>query len=284
MAVQKLDQTSLSPFLKWAGGKRALLSEILPRLMPISGRYFEPFLGAGAVLLSMPSGTERLASDVNVELIETYEVIRDEPEQLIQHLSEFQNTKESFLEIRSWDRLPEFRDVPKVKRAARFIFLNKTCFNGLHRVNSKGQFNVPFGNYANPRIFDPQHIRKLSTSFGSDFYLSSSGYLDLTAKVRAGDTVYFDPPYDPISATSSFVGYNEASFNRDDQIKLRDEAVRLIELGAKVLLSNADTPFIRTIYGDLDIFEVEQVSVNRAISANASSRRVVSEVLIRNAS
>jgi DNA adenine methylase len=270
------------PFLKWAGGKRALLPKILPRIPDFDGRYFEPFLGAGAVFFSIDADRPKVINDFNSDLIETYRVIRDQLPALIKELSSHENSKEHFLEVRAWDRQPNFGKLSPIKKAARFIYLNKTCFNGLYRVNSDGFFNVPFGNYKRPNYLDTENLEAVSNFLKGNVEMSVGSYLDSTRNATKQDFVYFDPPYDPISSTSSFVSYQNAGFGKQDQTDLRDEVLRLTRKGVPVLLSNSSTPFIRSLYGDKGIFKIEVVSVNRAISASAEGRKPVSEVLINN--
>jgi DNA adenine methylase len=284
-----VSETPIRPFLKWAGGKRALLPEILPRVPRFNGNYIEPFLGAGAVLFAMPVETKKIANDFNHDLIEVYETIRDFRDELLNELGRHKNTKEYFLEVRAWDRKDDFIRRTPVERAARFIFLNRTCFNGLYRVNSKGQFNVPFGNYNKPdwvltkTISDASAFLNHKQKSGSfTTTLRSGDYRDSTVMAKKDDFVYLDPPYDPVNATSSFVAYQSDGFGRDDQIALRDEVVRLTGLGIPVLLSNSDTTFIREIYGDETHFDIDFVKVSRAIGASSSSRSKASEVLINN--
>lgn len=270
------------PFLKWAGGKRALLPEILPKIPKFSGRYFEPFLGAGAVFFSMDFEKPKVINDCNSDLIETYIVIRDKLPALLRELEKHENSKQHFLEVRGWDRTANFHLLSPVKRAARFIYLNKTCFNGLYRVNSQGHFNVPFGNYKRPNYLDVENLKAVSQFLKGNVALSVGSYLESTKKASKRDFVYFDPPYDPVSATSSFVAYQDAGFSREDQAQLRDEVLRLTEKGVPILLSNSSTPFIRSLYADKSVFKVETVSVNRAISASSAGRKSVSEVLVSN--
>ena len=284
-----MTDSPIRPFLKWAGGKRALLPEILPRIPRYDGRYIEPFLGAGAVMFAMPVQTAKIANDFNQDLIEVYETIRDFRDELLHELGRHKSTKEHFLEVRAWDRKDDFVRRTPVERAARFIFLNRTCFNGLYRVNSKGQFNVPFGNYNKPdwvltkTISDASAFLNHKQKNGSfTTTLRSGDYRDSTALATKGDFVYLDPPYDPANATSSFVAYQSDGFGRDDQIALRDELARLTGLGIPVLLSNSDTTFIREIYGDESLFRIDFVKVSRAIGASANSRSKASEVLINN--
>jgi DNA adenine methylase len=277
------------PFLKWAGGKRALLPEIQSRIPDFRGKYIEPFLGAGAVFLSRPTEQSKLVNDFNSDLIEVYLVIRDQPKELLEELRSHTNSQEHFLEVRSWDRSPEFKnETTPIQRAARFIYLNKTCFNGLYRVNSKGFFNVPFGRYKKPDFINEQNIYAVSRflnfqldgGYATEFL--SGDYRSATTKAELGDFVYLDPPYDPVSETSSFVAYQQSGFGRQDQVDLRDEIIRLTNGGVPVMLSNSDTEFIENLYTVDEFFEIERVTVNRAISAKATTRGKIQEVLITN--
>lgn len=280
------------PFLKWAGGKRSLLNEILPRIPEFSGRYIEPFLGAGAVLLAIPADVPKLANDFNSELISVYTSIRDSKEELLHELRKHRNNQEHFLRVRAWDRRDDYANRSTIEKAARFIFLNKTCFNGLYRVNSNGEFNVPFGHYRNPEIFSRNHLQRISDLLnGIDIdgskvaprvKFKSGDYRNLTSQARKGDFVYFDPPYDPLTSTASFVNYQKEGFTRVNQVELRDELVRLSKMSIPVLLSNSDTPFIRKIYREAGIFKIASIKARRAIGASAASRGMVSEVLISN--
>lgn len=270
------------PFLKWAGGKRSLLPEIKARIPQFPGRYFEPFLGAGAVMFALDPAIRKVVNDSNVDLIETYVVVRDRLPELLRALRKHQHTKEHYYEVRSWDRKPSFRRRSAVNRAARFIYLNKTCFNGLYRVNADGHFNVPFGDYKNPSYLDAANLTAVSQFLQKKVELRSGDYRGVTRRATQRDFVYFDPPYDPISQTSSFVAYQQNGFGREQQTQLRDEALRLTKRGVPVLLSNANTPFIQSLYADTSVFAIDEVAVKRAISAKASSRKPVSEVLIDN--
>lgn len=272
-----VEETIPQPFLKWAGGKRALLPKILPLIPDFNGTYIEPFLGAGAVFFSQAKEQKKLLNDFNSDLVEVYEVIRDKPEQLLKTLRTFKNEKSIFLEIRAWDRDPQYKKLKsKVQRAARFIYLNKTCFNGLYRVNSKGFYNVPFGNSKNPDFIAEANIKAVSLFLNQrneDGLINeflTGDYRNATKKATNNDFVYLDPPYDPISETSAFVSYQKTGFNRDDQEELRDELIRLTKLGVPVLLSNSATDFIKDLYSDKQYFEFEEVPVNRVISAKAS--------------
>lgn len=279
-----------SPFLKWAGGKRALLGEILPNIPDFTGKYVEPFLGAGAVFFRMAIDVQKVVSDQNSELIDTFMVVRDAPDRLIEELRKHKNEKSYYLGIRELDRASEFGSLDKVERAARFIFLNKTCFNGLYRVNSKGYFNVPFGHQKNPDIVSERQIRNASyflnhqgstTEQGFASQLLTGDYTQVTKTVVNEDFVYLDPPYHPVSVTSNFVTYGKNGFTAGNQEELRDEVLRMHSLGAKIMLSNSDTPLIQQLYSS-DIFCKKTISVRRAISAKAEGRGPINELLITN--
>lgn len=279
-----------TPFLKWAGGKRALLGEILPNIPEFSGKYVEPFLGAGAVFFCMPIEMQKIVSDQNSDLIDTFTVVRDAPERLIEELRKHRNDKDYYLGIRELDRSRDFLSLDVVERAARFIYLNKTCFNGLYRVNSKGHFNVPFGNQHNPDITSERQIRSASVFLNQKSatpgqllatQLLNGDYSQVTNHVASDDFVYLDPPYHPVSATSNFVTYGKDGFTAGNQEELRDEILRLHRLGAKIMLSNSDAPLIRDLYSS-DVFSKKEVSVRRSISAKAQGRLPMGELLITN--
>lgn len=284
------DLGQAGPFLRWAGGKRSLLGEILPRIPKFSGKYIEPFLGAGAVFFQIPKYVSKIASDQNAELIDTYKVVRDQPLMLLEQLRQHKNEKSHYLEVRQLDRDPDFTAQDAVLRAARFIFLNKTCFNGLYRVNSRGHFNVPFGHRKNADIVSESQILR-----ASDFLnhrdpenpavlasnVLSGDYRGSTQMAETGDFVYLDPPYDPISSTANFVTYGKSGFTADNQEELRDEVVRLHEMGAHVMVSNSDTPLIRELYSS-KIFQKSCLPVRRSISAKAAGRSPINELLITN--
>jgi DNA adenine methylase len=278
-----------TPFLKWAGGKRALVPQILPRFPEKFGTYIEPFLGAGSLFFALPANTKKIANDFNPELISTYEAIRDDLPGLLRELKKRTNTKEDYLAVREWDRSPAFGRRSKTSRAARFIFLNKTGYNGLYRVNSRGQYNVPYGAPKTVNFVQEDNLRAVSaflnekTARGAACVkLMSGDYRLALAKAQKGDFVYLDPPYDPLSATSAFTSYNENGFGREDQEELKRQIVALTEKGVKVLLSNSDTAFIRALYSDESLFQVETINVRRAISAQKTSRGVITEVLVNN--
>ena len=270
----------MQPFLKWAGGKRQLLPQIKPYIPEIGeSTYFEPFLGAGAMLFSIQP-QNAIVNDINTELYNVYKVIADEQlfEELIEDLPKHVNDSEYFSEIRELDRTDGYQNLSPVKKASRFIFLNKTCFNGLYRVNSKGQFNVPFGKYKNPAIVNEEVLREVHQYLKTNHITFLNGDFKAAVKdAKSGDFIYFDPPYDPVSETSSFTSYAQEGFGKAEQYELRDVFKELNERGCKVLLSNSDTPFIREIY---EGFNIVTVQANRAINSKAKGRGKINEVLV----
>jgi DNA adenine methylase len=272
----------VQPFLKWAGGKRQLLPEIRKYLPKRYNLYFEPFIGAGAVLLDIQP-REALINDVNEELINCYRVIKSDPEALIVSARRHQNTEAYFYRLRSLDRDAAFKQLSDVERASRIIFLNKTCYNGLFRVNSQGQFNVPFGKYINPLIVDEVVIRAVSRYLNeANVALSSDDFEEAVSGAGRGDFVYFDPPYDPVSDTSSFTGYNLNSFDKDEQRRLKAVCDDLTRRQCKVLLSNSATDFIRELYSDAARYTIIEVEASRNINSVAAGRGKISELLIFN--
>ncbi|MCL1794968.1 MAG: DNA adenine methylase [Oscillospiraceae bacterium] len=276
----------VKPYLKWAGGKRQLLPEIkkhLPKNFN-SCKYYEPFVGAGAVFFEKQP-KKAVINDYNTQLMLTYRVIRDNIDDLIEALRVHgqNNNEEYYYEIRSKDRNVEaFNALSNTEKAARLIFLNKTCYNGLYRVNSQGLFNAPYGRYINPAICDEPVLKAVHK------YLSDNGEVEIlngdfaeavqTANGKA--FVYFDPPYHSADNTN-FTGYQADRFGTEEQTRLRDTYVELTERGAKCLLSNSDTEFIRGLYTD-DRFEIITVTAKRAINSDAAGRGNVNELLIRN--
>ena len=278
-----------TPILKWVGGKRALLPEIQKLLhKPEPGnRFFEPFLGGGAVIFSQTIDNQLIAGDVNTELINLYEVVKAKPKELVRKLKEFRNDEEFYYKIRNMDRTQGWSSTSAVTRAARVLYLNKTCFNGLYRVNQSGQFNTPFGSYVRPNIVNEIEIYRLhnflmsKTSTGKDrVAILNASYKELARMGKSGDSFYFDPPYVPISPTASFTSYQSQGFSLADQEALRDEAARLVEKGARVLLSNSDNEIVRELYKDKKFFKIHTVGISRGIAAKASSRKRITEVLI----
>ena len=259
------------PFLKWAGGKAKLVPEIRKRFPERFRRYHEPFIGGGAVFFALEPESA-VISDVNADLITTYQVIRDHVGDLIEALDDHQATEEHFYEVRAL----EAGTLSPVESAARTIYLNRTCFNGLYRVNRRGQFNVPFGRYVNPRICNADNLLAVSRVLqGVDIRVES--VFDIGRRVRRGDLVYFDPPYDPVSPTASFTSYARDDFGRPEQEKLARLFASLAARGITVVLSNSDTPYIRELYAP---FRVDTVFARRAINSRADRRGPVTEVLV----
>ncbi len=272
-SLQASNQGKASPFLKWAGGKGRLLAQFQPLFPQRYGRYFEPFVGAGAVFFHL-NPEEAHLSDVNFELVNAYQVIRDHVDALIATLSDYQHDKDFYYALRAQD--PE--TLSPVERAARIIYLNKTCFNGLYRVNRRGQFNVPFGDYKNPRILDEAGLRAAHAAL-QNVSVTHQGFDAVLAEAKSGDFVYFDPPYHPLSPTASFTSYAADDFGPEDQIRLAAVFRRLDAKGVKLMLSNSDTPFIRDLY---EGFHIQQVWAPRAINRDASKRKGVHEVVVTN--
>lgn len=270
----------VQPFLKWVGGKRQLLPVIRP-LIPQFKCYFEPFVGGGAVFFNLQSSVA-LINDFNSELINCYRVIRNEPEELIEAANKHPNTSEHYYSVREMDRSPKFGLLSSVERAARLLYLNKTCFNGLFRVNNQGQFNVPFGSYKNPTVADPAVIRAVSRYLNkSDIGYISGDFANAVADARRGDFVYFDPPYDPVSDTASFTGYNLHGFDRGEQKRLKETCDDLTERGVNFLLSNSDTLYIRELYEDAG-YTIREVKARRSVNSDSAGRGEVNELLILN--
>lgn len=268
----------LKPILKWVGGKRQLLPDIMPLIPKNPSLYVEPFVGGGAVLLALQP-KRACINDANEELINVYKVVRDHPDELIEVLKEhsINNSSEYFYKVRGVDRTPLYNNYTSIQRAARIIYLNKTCFNGLYRVNSSGQINSPYGRYKNPNIINEVGIRALSNYLKENIELLCGDYAKALKKLPKDSFVYLDPPYMPLNQTSSFTGYTEGGFDYDEQVRLRDECIKLKETGIKFLQSNSDCPEIYDLYSD---FTILKVKAKRSINSNAKKRGTITEVLI----
>jgi DNA adenine methylase len=266
------------PFLKWAGGKGRLIPQYSQYFPKGFSTYYEPFLGGGAIFFHL-SPQRSMLMDINPELVNVYCCVRDRVEELIRHLSEHRDRhcEAYYYQVRAATPplTGDFR--PSIERAARLIYLNKTCFNGLYRENSKGQFNVPIGRYKNPGIFEPDVLRMASQSLQSAKIKVLPFESVLQYAHSSQDFIYFDPPYFPISRTSSFTAYNRYAFTQEDQIRLRDTFAELARRGVKVMLSNSDCPFIRDLYRD---YHIHTILAARAINSNANRRGKISELLI----
>ena len=280
MANQK--NLVLSPVLKWVGGKRQLLNDIIPMIPKNCSTYVEPFIGGGAVLFELQP-KKAIINDFNSELINVYTVIRDYPEELIKELQfhKDNNTSEHFYAVIEYDRKPEFfSQMTPVQKAARVIYLNKTCYNGLYRVNSAGQFNSPYGKYKNPNIVNETVIRAMSKYFNeNNIVIKNEDFKEALKGLRRGAFVYLDPPYMPISSSSSFTGYTENGFNEDKQRELKELCDKLDKKGIKFLQSNSDCEFIRELYSG---YRIKTIKAKRAINSKGNSRGEINEVLIYN--
>lgn len=267
-----------APFVKWVGGKGRLLAQLTP-LLPRGVdrmRHVEPFAG-GAAMFFARRPARALLCDVNPALIATYEMVRDQVEDVIDELHGHAAVHDQTHYYAVRERYNHGR-ASGPARAAMFIYLNKTCFNGLHRVNRKGEFNVPVGRYVNPRILDEDGLRAASLQL-RHADLRCSGFESLLANARPGDFVYFDPPYEPVSRTANFTSYARDGFAQEDQVRLRDVFSELTRRGARCMLSNSDVPFIRELYQD---FRIDTVAAPRAVSCDARGRGMVSEIVVRN--
>lgn len=271
----------VAPVVKWVGGKRQLL-DILTPLLPKKRitTYCEPFLGGGAMLFHLQPKIAYI-NDINEDLIRVYRVIQSDVEALIALLEGYKNESEFFYEIRDWDRDKTiYANHSDIEKAARILYLNKTCFNGLYRVNNAGEFNSPFGHYRNPSIVNAPVLRAVSSYFKhSEIHLTSTDYAEVLRQIPNETFVYLDPPYDPVSDTSSFTGYAKGGFSREEQIRLRDCCDELTKRNIKFMLSNSSTDFIHSLYSN---YNITIVQARRAINSVASRRGDVDEVVVRN--
>jgi len=263
--------------LKWVGGKGQLLDRILPHMPASFGAYHEPFVGGGALFFGLWRDRRVVdkpvvLSDVNPELVDTYCALRDEVEAVIEALETHYYDETYYYDVRSVDPWT----LSRAERAARMIFLNRSGFNGLYRVNKKGKFNVPFGRYTNPTICDELNLRAVSQAL-AHADIVNDGFTGVLERAESGDLVYFDPPYVPVSSTSNFVSYAKGGFTSDDQERLASVVETLIDRGVHVVLSNSETPWVKKRYRDLD---VHRVPARRNINSNAARRGPVGEVVV----
>lgn len=267
------------PFLKWAGGKTQLLPDLLKwvRTAQPFCAYHEPFVGGGALYFALMAcggiGGEAFLSDTNQRLIGAYRGVRNQVERVIEVLREHdeRHSREHYYEVRS--------TVParQAEAAARIIYLNRTCFNGLYRENSKGGFNVPMGSYQNPRICDAENLQACSAAL-KRAQVEARPFETVLDVAKPGDFVYFDPPYVPLSETANFTAYSKGGFGEDSQRRLAEVFATLAKRGVKVLLSNSETPLVRELYRD---FQIETVYATRLVNSRADRRGKVAEVLVR---
>lgn len=267
------------PFLKWAGGKTQLSDDLLDRMPLYFNTYHEPFVGSGALFFRLYRDQKikhAILSDINAELVDTYLAIRDNVEDVIQLLSGFPHDEKFYYRIRDMDPW----SISIAERAARMIYLNKTGYNGLYRVNRQGKFNVPFGRYKSPKYLDKENLLAVSRALENVEILCTS-FDTVTERAKPGDWVYFDPPYVPLSQTSNFTSYHANGFGLTDQERLRDICIELSRNNVYITLSNSDTAIIRTLY-NLPSFAIDEVLANRAINCNGAKRGKITELVITN--
>lgn len=261
------------PFLKWAGGKTQLLQELISRMPKSYNVYYEPFIGGGALFFAVAPGKAVIA-DINDDLVNAYNVVRDHPEELIEALSSYINDKDFYYEVRAQDQ----NALTPLERAARLIYLNRTCFNGLYRVNKNGQFNVPFANYKNPNIVQGDRIMAASNTL-HDTEVFHASFEKVLVNAKKGDFIYLDPPYYPKDVYSDFKRYNKEQFYKNDHERLADLYNELSDRGCYVMLSNSDTLFTRALYSK---WRVDTVYAKRMINRDASKRGEVTEIIVTN--
>lgn len=274
MVIQIPKETSPRPFLKWAGGKSRLIQQYIPYFPKSYKNYYEPFLGGGAVFFYLQPSTAFL-TDINAELINTYCCVRDHFEELISILKEhkIRHDKDYYYSIRNNSGGTD------IEKAARIIYLNKTCFNGLYRVNSQGKFNVPLGRYDNPNICS-EALLKVASEALSHAEIKQADFTEvLNHATSSDDFVFFDPPYHPINNTSYFTAYSQNCFSKRDQEVLRDTCAELASRGVKVMVCNSDSEFIQKIYTDIN-FETYKIKAARSINSNVKNRGMIYELLI----
>ena len=275
MAKNKL----VSPFLKWVGGKRQIMPAIEQHLPKGIKSYIEPFIGGGAVFFHLQP-KNAIINDFNAELINVYHVIKNDIENLILDLGKHKNETQYFYRIRALDRTKEFMNLSSVERASRIIYLNKTCYNGLYRVNNSGEFNSPFGKYKNPNIVNDPTLRAVNLYLNSNnVRIENTDYETILKKADKNSFVYLDPPYHPVSESSNFTGYIQGGWDESDQIRLKEACDLLNQKKIKFLQSNSCTDFIKELYAD---YHVHIIKANRAINSDGEKRGEVEELLIKN--
>jgi len=284
--AQEYSQIVLSepkPFVKWAGGKRQLMSELEKNFPTKFGTYLEPFLGGGAVMFDLLTKEHNLkcnVSDLNSDLVLSYVTIRDRLEKLIESLENHSKNyhKDStgyYYEVRNQE--------PKnqIEKVSRLLFLNKTCFNGLYRVNSKGKFNVPLGRYTNPNIVNKENLQAVSKTLQSGkIKISCRDFSSIIKDAKKGDFVYFDPPYQPVSDTANFTSYTHRDFTEDDLERLADLANQLNSKGCSVMLSNSNSKTVKKLFSSG--WKIKEIKANRAINSNSQKRTGHKEIIIKN--
>jgi DNA adenine methylase len=274
----------MKPFLKWAGGKNQLLKEIDKYKPKQFNTFYEPFVGAGSVFMHLKNEKTRI-NDLNSELINTYKVVKDHLPHLLEELRihENKNSREYFYELREWDRNGLISDKSDVERAARFIYLNKTCYNGLFRVNSMGQFNVPYGRQKNPNITNSEVLNLVSGFLNkNNVLITNKDFSDSVSDAKKGDFIYLDPPYAPLTNNSqNFLGYTLSGFSNEEQQRVFNTFLELDRKGCYVMLSNSDAAVIRELYQDFKK-TTYVVEAKRLINSTSSNRGKINELIILN--
>jgi|SaaInlStandDraft_5_1057022.scaffolds.fasta_scaffold02223_2 DNA adenine methylase len=277
---ENIEIIKAKPFIKWVWWKRQLISQFEELYPKEFNNYFEPFLWGWAVFFNLQREKSFL-SDVNEELINVYKTIKTKPKKLIAFLESLEYSKEKFLEIRFWDRCEwGLKKYSEIERAGRFIYMNRTCFNGLYRVNSRWEFNVPFGKHTNPDFVQKENILNTSELLNkTKAEIKLQSFEKVLTKAKKGDFVYFDPPYDVLSTSANFTSYDSSWFWQDMQTKLADVFKKLNKKWVNVMLSNHNTPFIRELYKD---FNFNIVKATRMINSKGNWRGKVEEIVVRN--
>lgn len=263
--ARQLSTTATKPILKWAGGKTQMLPDLLPKVPTSYGRYIEPFFGGGALFFSL-CPEKAIIADSNPELINLYRQIADNVESVIFYLKQYENTSEIFYSVRSLD----WEQLSKPEAAARTLFLNRTCYNGLYRVNKKGQFNVPYGKYKNPKICDTEALYAASSALKKAEIICGDYSLVLEHYAQPGDFIFLDPPYLPISEYSDFKRYTKEQFYEEDHVELAKEVIRLHEKGCHILLTNSNHPLVHELYAP---FKIDIIQTKRHISCRGNTRK-----------
>lgn len=271
----------IQPFVAWAGGKQQLLPEIEQEIKRAGHvtTYYEPFVGGGSVLFDLLP-RKAVINDYNAELINAYRVIMTNVEGLISQLETLENTAEEYYRIRALDRAPGYQQLSKVKKAVRFIYLNKTCFNALYRVNRQGYFNTAYGKREKVQIVQADNLRKISQYLNSnDIRFYSGDFANILDNVEPDSLMYIDPPYVPENEIANFTRYTDNQFRETDQRRLANQCQRLNRVGVKFIASNSDTPIVRELYRGFNFYHV---SARRFINVKGAGRNRIAELLITN--
>jgi len=270
----------IAPVVKWAGGKRQSLKEILKYIPAKITTYYEPFLGGGALFLKLQP-ERAIVNDLSAELMNLYYVLKNNLEELLEDLHKHRNEEEYFYQIREMDRdQGVYANLTAIEKASRTIFLNKTCYNGLFRVNRAGEFNAPFGKYRNPKIVDESKLRAVSEYLKqAEITFLCTDFAEAIKDATVGSFVYLDPPYHPVSKSANFTSYDRGGFNQAEQQRLKLVCDQLHEKGVNFLLSNSATEFVLDLYHD---YQIEMIKAKRRMNSDPNKRGAVEEILVRN--